>query len=36
MLSGIHAKEQAENRVMLRMILTSVRFLARQVLALRG
>ena len=36
MLSGIHAKEQAENRVMLRMILTSIRFLARQGLALRG
>jgi hypothetical protein len=36
MLSGIDTKQKAENRVMLRVILTSIRYLARQGLALRG
>ena len=36
MLSGIYAQQKTENRVMLRMILTSIRYLARQGLAFRG
>lgn len=36
MLSSSHAQQKIENRVMLRMILTSVRYLARQGLAFRG
>ena len=36
MLSSIHAQQKAENREMLKIILSSIRFLGRQGLALRG
>ena len=36
MLSGINVEQKEENRVMLQMILTSIRYLSRQGLALRG
>ena len=36
MLSSTHAKQKAENRDMLKIILSSIRFLGRQGLALRG
>ena len=36
MLSSAYAQQKAENREMLRVILSSIRFLARQGLALRG
>ena len=36
MLSSTHAKRKAENRDMLKIILSSIRFLGRQGLALRG
>ena len=36
MLSSTYAQQKAENRVMLKIILSSIRFLGRQGLALRG
>ena len=36
MLSSAHAQQKAENREMLKIILSSIRFLGRQGLALRG
>ena len=35
-LSSIHTQQKAENREMLKIILSSIRFLGRQGLALRG
>ena len=36
MLSGVHAQQKAENREILQMMLSSIRYLGRQGLALRG